>query len=75
MKLKLAKMPMPKAPGTDISNPAKVGSTAVKTPKSKMLPQPGDKPSVFFKTEQNTPLKRPSIQKLRDFLDKKHKAK
>lgn len=61
-----------KIPSTSIPNPAKVGSTSVKMPKSKRMPDPFGKPSLFFKGENIEP-KHPSVQKLRDFLEKKHK--
>jgi len=50
----------------------KVGSQAVvKTAKPKKLGQPGDKPSVFFgKSEEFKNIKKPSIEKLRAFLEK-----
>jgi hypothetical protein len=60
---------------TKVPNPAKVGIPSVKIPKTKTLPGPGDKPSVFFKGEEHdfSQVKHPSICKLRDFLQKKHK--
>ena len=65
---------MPKSQ-TTVPNPAKVGSTAVKTPKSKQLPGPGAKPSVFFKTEieEFAHVKHPTLCKLRDFVMRKHR--
>lgn len=79
MKLKLPAMPAaptsaPTASLPSIKSPMKVGtSLTVKTPKSKSMPDATDKPSVFFKTEGLQKQKHPSVQKLRDFLDKKHK--
>jgi hypothetical protein len=58
-----------KVPSVAVPNPAKVGSTAVKMPKSKKLADPFGKPSLFFKSED---VKQPSIQKLRDFLEQRH---
>ncbi len=54
------------------ATPNKVGSQAVvKTPKPKKMGQPGDKPSVFFsKSEGYENIKKPSIEKLRSFLEK-----
>lgn len=48
--------------------PMKMASTSVKTPKSKKLPGPFDKPSIFFKNEDLNNIKHPSVQKLWDFL-------
>jgi len=63
--------------GKPIKSPMKVGTggSAVKTPKAKSMPDATDKPSLFYKTENFTAMKHPSVQKLRDFLNKKHKAK
>lgn len=62
--------------GKPIQSPMKVGtSLTVKTPKAKSMPDSTDKPSVFFKTEDISVKKHPTVQKLRDFLDKKHKKK
>jgi hypothetical protein len=57
---------------TNSASPMKVGSQAVvKTAKPKKLGQPGDKPSVFFgKSEEFKNIKKPSIEKLRAFLEK-----
>lgn len=56
---------------TGIKNPLKTGtSLVVKTPKAKKMPEATDKPSKFFKNEDIGDVKRVSIQKLRDFLDK-----
>ena len=62
----LAKALGTKVPSVAVPNPAKVGSTSVKMPKSKKLADPFGKPSLFFKSED---VKQPSIQKLRDFLE------
>ena len=61
---------------TTIPNPAKVGIPSVKMPKSKKLPGPGDKPSVFFKHEigDMPEVKHATLMKLKDFLLKKHKV-
>jgi len=64
---------MLKKPSTSIPNPSKVGSTAVKMPKSKKLPGALDKPSVFFKGEDFSNVKHSSVRKLRDFLNRKHR--
>ena len=66
----LAKSLGTKVPSVAVPNPAKVGSTSVKMPKSKKLADPFGKPSLFFKSED---VKQPSIQKLRDFLEKRHR--
>ncbi len=59
----------PKNPNT--ATPGKVGSQAVvKTPKAKKMGQPGDKPSVFFKSEEFQRIKKTSIENLRSFLEK-----
>lgn len=60
---------------TSVPNPAKVGSTSVKMPKSKKMADPFGKPSLFFKTEAEefSSVKHPTLCKLRDFLQKKHK--
>lgn len=63
-----------KIPSTSIPNPSKVGSTAVKMPKAKSMPDATDKPSIFFKNEKLDIAKRSSIEKLRLFLEHmKHK--
>lgn len=66
----LAKALGTKVPSVSVPNPAKVGSTSVKMPKSKKLADPFGKPSLFFKSED---VKQPSIQKLRDFLEQRHR--
>lgn len=43
--------------------------SAMKMPKAKKLPKPGDKPSLFFKTEESGAIKQSSIEKLRSFLE------
>lgn len=58
-----------KAPTTSIPNPAKVGATSVKMPKSKKMADPFGKPSLFFKKEDFAGSKHPSIEKLRVFLE------
>jgi len=55
-------------PSTSISNPSKVGSVGVKTPKSKKMPDALSKPSLFFKSED---IKHSSVRKLNDFLQKR----
>lgn len=59
----------------DIMKSLRVAVPSVKTPKSKRLPGPGAKPSLFFKTEpgQNSQVKHPTLCKLSDFLQKKHR--
>jgi hypothetical protein len=53
------------------ASPMKVGSQAVvKTPKAKKMGQSSDKPSLFFKSEEFQGVKKPSIHKLRKFLEK-----
>jgi hypothetical protein len=48
---------------------------SVKIPRQKSMPGPDAKPSVFFKTEELcAPVKHPTLQKLSDFMMKKHKA-
>ncbi len=65
------KKPTISIPSISVPNPSKVGSTAVKMPKSKSMPDASDKPSVFFKKEDFETVKHPSIRKLRDFLKRK----
>jgi hypothetical protein len=70
---KLTKVPgAPKPPeATTASNPMKVGDQAtVKTPKAKKMADPFGKPSLFFKSEDFGSIKKPSIEKLRSFLEK-----
>jgi hypothetical protein len=50
----------------------KVASTSVKMPKAKMMPGAFDKPSKFFKSEDFSQVKHPSVQKLKAFLEKVH---
>ena len=73
--LKVAKLtPVPGVISPSQSNtasPMKVGSQAVvKSPKAKKPGQAMDKPSVFFKSEEFQGVKRPSIHRLREFLEK-----
>jgi len=42
---------------------------AMKMPKAKSMPKATDKPSKFFKNEQDGNVKHPSICKLKDFLE------
>ena len=58
----------PPKPTTSIKNPMAVGSTSVKMPKAKKPADPFGKPSLFYKNEDFGGIKKPSIQKLRDFL-------
>jgi hypothetical protein len=52
-------------------SPTKVGSQAVvKSPKAKKMAQANDKPSVFYKSEEFSNIKKPSIENLRAFLEK-----
>jgi hypothetical protein len=44
-------------------------STVVKSPKAKKMGQAGDKPSVFFKSEDFKDIKKASIENLRAFLE------
>ena len=60
--------------GLAVSEKVSVPS-GMKMPKPKKMPTALDKPSKFFKNEQNISIKHPSIGKLRDFLQKKHRAK
>jgi hypothetical protein len=66
---------MLKKPSISIPNPAKMGSTSVKMPKPKRMPDATAKPSVFFKTEieQFADVKHPTLCKLRDFILKRHR--
>lgn len=83
-KLKLGSLPpppkasLPKVEGvlspkqSNSTNPMKVGQQAtVKTPKAKKQPDGFGKPSLFFKSEDFGNIKKPSIEKLRSFLEKK----
>lgn len=61
---------------SNVGSPMKVGTGAVvKAPKSKKMGQAGDKPSVFFKSEEFQRVKKPSIRKLVDFLEKQRNKK
>ena len=66
---------MLKIPSTSVPNPNKAGSTAVKMPKSKKMPDAFGKPSLFFKSEAEEfdYVKHPTLCKLREFILKKHK--
>ena len=58
------------------ASPNKVGDQAVvKTAKPKKLGQATDKPSVFFKAEENQVFKKNSINSLQDFLSKARSKK
>lgn len=48
--------------------------SGLKMPKPKSMPKATDKPSKFFKKEDFEGVKQPSIEKLRDFLEK-HRSK
>lgn len=59
------------AASTSVKSPMKVGTQAtVKMPKAKSLADGFGKPSLFFKKEDFQGIKKPSIEKLRDFLEK-----
>lgn len=49
-------------PGTGVPN-------AMKLPKTKHMPGPGAKASLFFKAENFANIKRPSVEHLRSFLE------
>lgn len=53
-----------------LSPPKAPTSTAVKMPKTKKLPDATSKPSLFFKSEDFSKVKHPTLCKLRDFLSK-----
>lgn len=56
-------------PVPGVASPAQQG-TVVKAPKAKKMGQAGDKPSVFFgKSEAFKNIKKPSIEKLRVFME------
>lgn len=63
-------LPKPPAPTTSVKSPMKMGSTAVKMPKTKQLAGALDKPSLFYKNENSEGPKHPSVLKLMDFLTK-----
>jgi hypothetical protein len=44
--------------------------SAMKMPKAKSMPKPGDKPSLFYKKEDFENVKQPSIENLRVFLER-----
>jgi hypothetical protein len=77
----MLKKPGATLPSTSIPNPAKVGLPSVKTPKAKKMPDGFGKPSVFFgsigksEAEEFEHVKHPSLCKLRDFIQKKHRQK
>jgi hypothetical protein len=48
---------------------------ALKMPKTKRLPDSTDKPSVFFKKEEFSNVKKPSIENLRSFLERNRSKK
>ena len=56
-------------PKTTVTMPKVLGATAVKLPKAKKLPGALAKPSKFYKGEESYEIKKPSIQKLGDFLN------
>jgi hypothetical protein len=61
---------------SNTASPTKVGSQAVvKQAKAKKPAGALDKPSVFYKTEQNQQFKKSSIQSLHEFLNKKRSKK
>lgn len=64
----LSKSISTKIPSTSVPNPSRVGSTAVKMPKAKKMPDAFGKASLFFKNEELGTAKHTSIEKLRDFL-------
>jgi len=49
--------------------------SGMKMPKPKSMPKIGAKPSVFFKKEDFSGIKRPSIENLRVFLEKHRSGK
>lgn len=54
---------------SNTATPHKVGSQAVvKTPKSKKMGQATDKPSQFYKNEENQSVNMNGVQKLKTFL-------
>jgi len=61
--------PKPPKPTTSVKAPMKMGSTAVKMPKAKKMADAFAKPSLFFKKEDFQGVKKPSIEKLRVFLE------
>ena len=60
---------MKATPKTTVSMPKVIGATVVKLPKAKKLPGALAKPSKFYKGEEISEIKKPSIQKLSDFLN------
>ena len=59
---------MKEKPKLTISMPKKLGNTAVKMPKAKKMPGALEKPSKFYKAEDVSEIKKPSIKKLQEFL-------
>jgi hypothetical protein len=55
-------------PKNKVTVPKAIGNTVVKLPKAKKLPGALDKPSTFYKAEDVSGIKKPSIAKLRDFM-------
>jgi hypothetical protein len=55
-------------PKTTVSMPKVIGATAVKLPKAKKPAGALDKPSKFWKSEDVPGIKKPSVQRLKDFL-------
>jgi hypothetical protein len=53
----------------------KMGSTAVKMPKATKMAGAFAKPSLFFKSEDFSGVKHPSIGKLKDFLERRRAKK
>lgn len=58
-----------------VSKGAKAQAPAPRMPKAKKMPGAFDKPSKFFKSEEFNSVKHPSVRKLLDFIQKKHKAR
>lgn len=58
-----------------VTSPMKAGSTAVKMPKPKKLADPFASPAKFFKSEDFSHVKHPTIEKLRYFLQKTREKK
>lgn len=71
MKIDIMKPPKPT---TSIKNPMSMGSVSVKLPKTKMMGDGFGKPSLLLKNDDFGSAKHPSVQKLRDFLQRtRHK--
>jgi hypothetical protein len=61
---------------SNTASPTRVGAQAVvKTAKAKKPGQATDKPSKFYKSEQNQEFKKPSVQALHSFLSKQRAKK